>query len=420
MPMSMYSCSLANAFGNSIADVRLTEDKQYENAKIAPPGSTSYTDTFYDLSWHLNRALWDRYYTSSAHSGLTQADLDNHTPLPNSRMVYYAENGKRPSLSDIQPTSSSAYTESAANLLVSGGFNINSTSVDAWRALLTGTNGLTPPTSGTPNLGPASYSSSPYNVMMPRFSRDPRTSANAGVELNAWYIPNTSYNAYIGNRELALKGGNTGNTESTAAQAARLHEVANELAQKIVAEIRLRGPFLSLGDFINRKLIHDYNTGLKGTLQAAIDATTAPNEINPAARFNSAQLWAGDKRINPAWDTQHYLGHNTTTNIGIGKCNSRYAMSAKYLTQADILSTLGPALSARSDTFVIRSYGESLDANGKATARAWCEAVVQRVPDYVDSSDRASTDPRSAKPINQKLGRRYHIVSFRWLAQDEI
>src|SRR5690606_16823240 len=43
------------------------------------------------------------------------------------------------------------------------------------------------------------------------------------------------------------------------------------LAAAIVAEVRNRGPFLSLSDFVNRRLAND-ETGRMGPLQAAIEA----------------------------------------------------------------------------------------------------------------------------------------------------
>ena len=76
-----------------------------------------------------------------------------------------------------------------------------------------------------------------------------------------------------------------------------------------------------------------------------------------------------------------------------------------YLTQADVLQVIGPVLSARSDTFVIRAYGDAVDPKGTVTARAWCEAVVQRTPDPLDPDD-SGINPRLAgkdgTPTNQQ------------------
>jgi hypothetical protein len=89
-----------------------------------------------------------------------------------------------------------------------------------------------------------------------------------------------------------------------------------------------------------------------------------------------------------------------------------------YLTQADVLQVIGSSLSARSDTFRIRAYGEASDDVGKVKARAWCEAIVQRVPDPV-SPDASGLNP--AKPgTAADFGRRFTIVSFRWLKPEEV
>ena len=111
------------------------------------------------------------------------------------------------------------------------------------------------------------------------------------------------------------------------------------------------------------------------------------------------------------------------------------------LMQQDLVQAFAPVMTARSDTFVIRCYGETnspraLDGNGypKPLARAWGEAVVQRLPEYIDQTDAKLTSVNSpalqalgdATPvasvgsINTSLGRRFKVVSFRWLNESDL
>lgn len=95
--------------------------------------------------------------------------------------------------------------------------------------------------------------------------------------------------------------------------------------------------------------------------------------------------------------------------------------SPSIVKQADILTPIAPVLSARSDSFIIRSYGESVDKNGKVLARAWCEAVVERDRNFIDPADKPQTLFASlSKDANKVFGRRYEIVSFRWLHPEEV
>jgi len=159
-------------------------------------------------------------------------------------------------------------------------------------------------------------------------------------------------------------------------------EAVQRLAKALAARIRARPrPFRSLAEFLN-----------SGVLQEAIDA----------AGLNSRADCLGD--------------------IG-GVAPARF--SANWLSQAAVLNTLAPLLAVRSDTFTIRVAAEALnptlDAGDpeRVAARAWCEAVVQRLPAYVDASEDAMDWPASAVE-NQQLGRRFRIVAFRWLGPDDI
>ncbi len=95
--------------------------------------------------------------------------------------------------------------------------------------------------------------------------------------------------------------------------------------------------------------------------------------------------------------------------------------SAAYVDQADLLRSFAAQLTPRGDTFVIRSYGDALDASGNVVARAWCEAVVQRVPDYFDPADEPHLSQAELKSsANKTFGRKLEIVTFRWLNPDEV
>jgi hypothetical protein len=170
------------------------------------------------------------------------------------------------------------------------------------------------------------------------------------------------------------------------------------LAENLVREIRLRGPFLSLGEFVNRR-VEDSALGKSGAIQAAIDADE--RKLNKQAKQES---FSTDKY--PSEAQNHIIAD---TGVGI----------PGFLTQADVLQSLAPVITVRSDTFTIRGYGEARDAGGKVI-RSWCEAVVQRMPRFVDPTDAADAAIASITPTNQTFGRRFEIISFRQLSPSEI
>jgi hypothetical protein len=223
----------------------------------------------------------------------------------------------------------------------------------------------------------------------------------------------TSSSGYLGNRGLLL----TGTTPTSTVPA-----IVNELARTLVNEVRTRGPFLSLSDFVNRRVAAG-DTGIRGALQAAIDKMTPGTgaEVNPSS-WTGTTVGPNESPVG-AWDREHFIGGPATDAPTHTGYRTRITACPKFLTQADLLSTLGPALSARSDTFRIRTYGDVTNpVTGEITGRAWCEAIVQRMPDYLNPGADA---PEIARPaltdaINKRLGRRFSIVSFRWLTPSDI
>ena len=183
------------------------------------------------------------------------------------------------------------------------------------------------------------------------------------------------------------------------------------LAVKIVDQVKARGPFMSISDFVNRR-IASKSSAYQGAIQAAIEAA----KINKAIRNNTSPAVPNYNTWTDRFPfaTSAYIGNrNNATGIPL------------EVNQANILLPIAPKLSARSDTFRIRAYGEVRDSDGKIIAEATCEAVVQRLPEYVDTqSDSSNNEPwdddslnSTLNTINKTYGRRFEISSFRWLVQ---
>lgn len=97
-----------------------------------------------------------------------------------------------------------------------------------------------------------------------------------------------------------------------------------------------------------------------------------------------------------------------------------HSYTPSFLSQADVLTKIGPSITVRGDTYVVRAYGDSTGQNGVVGARAWCQAVVQRVSEPVgwDGSNDRLVQPQS--PGEPGFGRRFRILAFRWLTKEDV
>jgi hypothetical protein len=274
----------------------------------------------------------------------------------------------------------------AGHLMVEGPFNINSTSIEAWKvffsslrqrpiAYLDGTNAMA---GDEPTLSTA-HTGTPVG----------QTGLGGGIPYSGSPDSPRTANQWTSSRALT-------DTE------------IEELSVAMVKQVKLRGPFLSLSEFVNRRLESSKpELSVKGALQAALDDPAV--SINSAFRNNERKFSAAEVgSMNPAFPLA------AEGPIAYG--------SSAYIDQADVLRGFAEQMTPRGDTFVIRTYGDTLDANGKVIARAWCEAVVQRMPEYLDNTN----DPhiKAADPTltsqNKIFGRKIQIVSFRWLNPSEV
>jgi hypothetical protein len=329
----------------------------------------------YDWAYILNEALWDEYYFTTVPTTLSEDDISKWKTgttdfLINSRLKLHNLYGQSTSRSDFDGSVEDSRSITS-RLLLNGAFNINSTSVEAWKIFLSSMqdSDIARMNSSTGAIDSYEENSS---VRFSKFSTAIGSSYNNnGSSSNFW------------------NGYRTLNTDQI-----------DTLSHKIVEQVRLRGPFKSLSSFVNRKLINESsdtnNLGLKGALQTALDDASVNINV-----YN-------EEIEGPRPSSSYGAGHFTTGG------ESQAAGFAGYLTQADILQNLGPMITVRSDTFRIRACGMANDKKQKV----WCEAVVQRVPDVV-GLDRSSNLTETYEPSN-KVGRKFKIVFFRWLKEGSI
>ena len=298
--------------------------------------------------------VFDRFFLSTVpQSGSTSWTVGN--PLPNSRMQPLAGT----SLADLQDP------DSAGHLFLNGSFNVNSTSIEAWGALVKGI-----------RLGSWSYDDSGNEYDPPGIIDD----LELTDENQFFRFSQSAEETWLGSydatdlsrsREFFRKG-----------MRSLTDAEVEGLAVEIVNQIRIRrqsglgggvGPFTGLQDFID-----------SGVIELAIANTT----INSSVVVNSVPL----------------------------------TCASSYLTQQDVLTAIAPYLTTRSDTFVIRAYGDAVnpfDAT-EIVARAYCEALVQRVHQKHPSEPDVS-DPMTIAGANPgEFGRQFRVIAFRWMTGDEI
>lgn len=343
--------------------------------------------TIPDLSFYMNESLFDGYFFSSVpvnsqstlyppFASFDETYIANDRPLPNGRMIYRRKSGEQPKIANLRDKS-----RAAGSLMVDGAFNINSTSVEAWKAQLGALSGqamVLTEADGTRGLQDAASMGNP----LPR-------STNTVGEISGGDDDN-----WTGGRSL---------TDSQIAA----------LAQSIVDQVKARGPFLGMADFVNRRLgsDNDFRTA-SGALEKALANTKVNDQVNT--------IGSSVGNIIKTSNTFDKGAKGYTVNLDGNK--EAGAGQPSWLMQNDILKSLTPILSARSDTFVVRCLGEKKSPSGKVVSRAWCEAVVQRMPEYVNNTaDRPETPiTMLTNADNQKFGRRFEVVSFRWMHPSEV
>lgn len=322
-------------------------------------------------SWSERNDWFDAFFFS----GRTAGALGNETTLS-------------PVLERVDASESLIDARSGQQWWVRGAFNINSVRPAAWAAVLrglgTGRGDLTLayPTHAADTGLVNGVSTATLPRPLARFAQ------SAG---ETWEIsPNPE------NFQAVLRTYRRGARSLTEPQVQGLAQV---LADSIRARTSQVGPYRSMAEFL------------------APDMTrfAGRNVIEHAIFTHDEGVVAAD-RIN--WD-QYF----PDAPIPIDEA------APSFLTSADFMTPLAPQLSARSDTFIIRAYGETVPetrpeafATSEPVGRAWVEAVVQRYPDGVTASDYAQADDSDWRtPMAEETwGRRFRVVALRWLREEDL
>lgn len=392
--------------GNSNAHPMLPKDDV-----VADRTATASTNQVHDDSYCANHLLFDDWFFSTIapeptnlgstiSSTIQQVykDLLMGNKFLTNRAYRTARNFAK--MTDAQATaqvtatldSVDGWQKVASQLEVDGMFNVNSTSVKAWRALLGHARQMEiyyHTKSGiVQNTGTVDYVLSRHTIPGD-IEADPGEPGAGGVFNGA--------SEYGGFRKLSEAD-------------------LDQLAEAIVDQIKLRGPFLSFSEFINRSLSTDDEIAIAGAVQSALNTlgtaagTTDPNAFLKDLSYASTTIDPADPSL-AGVDVYEYdeaaAGYSTFGLPG-------------WITQADVLRPIAPILTARDDTFTIRAYGDARDLDGNVTARAWCEATVQRTREYLEISDAADRTDAPLSAVNQTYGRRYEIVAFRWLPEEDL
>ncbi len=456
--------SIANSFATPLVDAK----------NVLQDNGPNWTE--FDQSYLLNTALWDGYFLSSLAPWMkagTSGTIEPAVPTPayesnsspNSSTwkprTPTTDPNEKKSLAQVisdfvnrgmpldnprftletsrDPVATTGaladYRRSAAVLLNKGAFNVNSTSVTAWTAFL----------GSAKNLAIADKAStSPSATNNARFPRvlSKDTAAVATGNLNDpsnWAGFANLSDTQIANLAKAIVAENKARFALTTRTE---RDLAKAPGPRLFAGLtKATTPYLSLSEFINRFLCDKDWASRCGALQAAIFRA---DQTYAAGLSDRLFANAADRKVTRDSLTTPTAGwfpnpENIEVAAQTGASRAHVAMGAPgNLLQSDLLQSLGPALATRSDTFTLRCYGEAALDNGEICS-AWMEVVAQRVPDFIDTTNvaetgssapkplkiaaSAATDPTvstALTPVNNVLGRRFKVVSMRWLKVDEL
>ena len=328
-----------------------------------------------DTTSRFNR-IFDEAFFSGLASGDSTPDISSGEALPNHRLrpISTLADTITMSLQDLLV----AKEYSSEKLLIAGSFNLNSTSENAWAAILGSIFIREWEVANINSKGDLDVDSPRLIVEMGQAILRFPQSAQEVFDTEPNESPNEPPTEYfrVGAKFFPTNT-DEGSEESTLESP--YNKLGDAIALRVGERIRLLGPFISIEEFlapVESDSFRDPNdsTSYLSAMERAILDVAEVNQTD-----NGADVW-----------------HHTSS----------------FLSQADVMTGLAPAATTRGDTFVIRSVGRSrTDLQGNDITAAICEARIQRIPEVLDPSDDVVT------PSNTGFGRKFVISSLRWVAE---
>ena len=325
-------------------------------------------------------AVFDRYFFSGYGEGVnSSAHVNPHLGISDFN-------------DSVDPTNGQT---AAARYHVNGAFNLNSTSVEAWKTALSGINlydwtyrmfetrsAITRPFVQNAVFRFSHHADRTYkHPYTDNIDNYPEISQQ---QRGNWYRkewqPDWAAAFTTGMRE--LRGGY--DNKNLYANENDVIDDVSELAEAIVALLKQRGePYASIEDLLTEG-VDPASGASQPLLQEAIDMT----------------------RINTVSQNNYKNSNNFLERF------PRYSPS--FVTQADLISVLAPYSQVRGDTFVIRAAGRVAGITEGSSSTKYCEAVIQRKVSPVANSVASSPSTPGV------FGRQFEIIDFRWLDAEEI
>jgi len=347
--------------------------------------------------------VFDGYFFSGLASSADKPDMQKGEPLPNWNLIPVRSG----SVSDpvtittlLDGTANEGYT--SRYLLQAGGFNVNSIRPQAWRAILSGLRVKSDEAFQVAKIDNATGSQDGSNLesvtfdqntaelgpgheqgVFARFPQSAQEVYSADGDVHAQLLDTESF-------RLGVRGVNSSISNINSAHnyhymtTVQLDVLSSEIAQSISKRQSSKGPYHSLKEFLTETV----NSSGQSALEEAI----------AKAGVNADEIADSVAKVNASTGLFSAPGFSSST-----------------LTQADLISGIAPYLKVRSDTFIIRTYGDtSVPGIDEVKSQVWLEAKVQRVPETFN------VDDNLVHPNSTGHGRKLKIISIRWLSHSDI